>query len=282
MGTTFRSYCKINLGLEIIRRRPDGYHDINTVFYRLNSPFDELVVESADSYSLIVEGSDLAEDDTNLVTRAFQACAATTHLPMPGLSVVLKKQVPFGAGLGGGSADAAKAIQIYSELVSPLSAEQMQLIGRSLGADVPFFLQRERAALASGIGDVLIPTILELPYAILVVKPKDISIPTSQAYARLHLGAERRSTDLLKVLHTPIETWQSSIRNEFEPIAFEMAGALRKLKARLLSLGADFALMSGSGSAFFALFHSSQKAREAFKSVSSDGSLECFFDENGL
>lgn len=271
MSRTYYSYCKINLGLEVLGRRPDGYHDLNTIFYRLDEPFDRFEVDFSDTYSLRVEGGSVSSDDSNLVTRAIRACAEAMGRPMPGLSIRLQKRVPVGAGLGGGSANAATAIKIYSELVASIPSETQFSIAGSLGADVPFFLLESRMALAGGVGDILTPIEFVLSNPIVLVKPLQISINTAEAYRRLDaIGERSNATELVEVLRQPIAEWKYGLRNDFEPIALSIAPQLETLRDDLERSGALFVRMSGSGSAFFAIYSNNSDAEMAVAQLQAD------------
>ncbi len=274
----YRSPCKINLGLEVLSKREDGYHNINTIFYRLDSPSDILKVSSSDGFHLSVNDTSIPTNSSNLITRVIERCSQLKDIPLPGIEITLEKNVPIGAGLGGGSADAAMAIEIFADLVSPLTSKEKFEIARSIGADVPFFLMNSYTAVASGIGDILTPIDFRSSLPIVVVKPKDIVISTFEAYKRLALQT-RIATDLALAIRLPIEQWQYTIFNDFESIAFEMQPSLHQIKHDLYASGASFALMSGSGSAFFGIYSSQEKARKAFEQFGKDSALHSFINE---
>ncbi len=276
---TYCSFCKINLGLEVLRKRDDGYHDINTLFFQLNDPYDIFTVTESDKYELTVSGSSIASDSSNLVTKAFQRCAEFAGVPLPNLKIELQKQVPHGAGLGGGSADAAKAIEIFSELVVELDPMKQMEIAASLGADVPFFLLIHNAAVASGKGDVLDPMTIELENPIVIVKPTDISISTAEAYKALQLE-DRAPTDFLEAIEQPLSNWRTIIMNDFEKPAFNWHSTLKSLKQQLYDNGAGFALMSGSGSSLFGVYPDSVTAEKAIEEFQKDERLEVFLANN--
>lgn len=278
--TTYCSFCKINLGLEVLRKRDDGYHDINTLFFQLNKPYDVLTVTASDSYELVVCDPTIPSDSSNLISKAIQRCSEVTGTSLPKVRIGLQKNVPHGAGLGGGSANAATAIEIFSELVVELSPQVQLEIARSLGADVPFFLQAfYNAAVASGKGDILEPVAIELNYPIVVVKPRDISIPTAEAYKALQLTG-REPTDFLAAIDQPLSCWRSIITNDFEKVAFEKFPALKYLKHQLYNTGAGFALMSGSGSSLFGVYPDSKTAEKAIEEFQKDQSLQAFLANN--
>ena len=275
-ATTYQSFCKINLGLEILRKREDGYHDINTVFYRLNSPYDTILVSESEEYELTISDRSIASDSSNLITKAFSAVAELKGISLPKLKIELEKVVPHGAGLGGGSANAAVAIKIFSDMVSELTESQKFRVASFLGADVAFFLKPSRLALASGKGEILTPSTVSLPYTFLVVKYKEISIPTAEAYRNLSLKNRDTPTDLLSALTSPIGQWKDKIVNDFEPYAFRQYPELSALKQQLYTSGAEFALMSGSGSALFGVYSNNKTAEEAFESLKADRRLQVF------
>ncbi|HYM20517.1 MAG TPA: 4-(cytidine 5'-diphospho)-2-C-methyl-D-erythritol kinase [Candidatus Kapabacteria bacterium] len=279
MAQVFHSHCKINLGLEILRKRPDGYHDINTLFYRLDGISDSLIVSGSAKYELEVRGLNVPADSNNLVTKAIEACARFAHIDVPKLRIVLEKKIPAGAGLGGGSANAAKAIEIFSASANPLSEEEKFCIARSLGADVPFFLMAGKSAVASGIGDILTPVSIILPYTFLIVKPRTISISTTEAYSKLEIPIRDEPTDFALAAERPLPQWRNHIVNDFESVAFKMAPSLRVLKGSLYDHGANFALMSGSGSAFLAVFAKREVADQASDYFTADTTLEVFLSE---
>jgi 4-diphosphocytidyl-2-C-methyl-D-erythritol kinase len=204
--------------------------------------------------------------------KAITLCAEFAGIEMPNLHIHLRKQIPSGAGLGGGSADAAAAIKIFSEHCVKLSQEKMFEIARKLGADVPFFLFHSNAAVAAGVGDKLLPINFHIPYPILIVKMKDIFISTAKAYSMLRIMNREKPTDyieLFKTLKEP-QSWVNIIVNDFEEVAFAMHPLLFSLKRSLYDFDAEFALMSGSGSAFFAIFKDQFMANEAREKLLTD------------
>lgn len=261
----YSSQCKINLGLEILSKRKDGYHNINTVFYKLNEPHDEVIIEEAGSFSFTSTGHNIPNDENNIVVKAFALCAETTGVELPKLHIDLQKNVPSGAGLGGGSANGAAAIQIFSEHCQKLSGKQKFGIAKKLGADVPVFLFHSDAAIAAARGDELSPMSLHLSWPILIIQLKDTFISTAKAYTMLRIKERAKQTDYREVLKTITEPsiWRDVIVNDFEEVAFSLHPILFSLKRSLYDCGAEYALMSGSGSAFFAIFKNQQKASEA-------------------
>ncbi len=272
---TYHSPFKINLGLEILSKRSDGYHDINTIFYRFDEPHDTIVASDSASFEFNSSDHDLPTDERNLVVRAIALCAEYHNDKMPALSIQLEKNIPSGAGLGGGSGNAATAIKIYSELVRSLSPAEQLEIGAKLGADVPFFLINSHAATASGIGNVLEPLDLTLPYQCLIVKPKQLFTSTTESYAGLKISGKKTATDLASILQqSALSLWQEKIVNDFEPLVFQRYPELISIRDQFLQHNALFTLMSGSGSASYGLFadmNEAETAQTAFKKIYPDG-----------
>jgi 4-diphosphocytidyl-2-C-methyl-D-erythritol kinase len=265
MQNIYRSPYKINLGLEVLSKREDGYHNINTVFYKLHEPYDEIIVESGENFLLSSNGENIPNDENNIVAKAIKLCAEFAKTDLPKFHIHLQKNIPSSAGLGGGSGDAATTIKLFSEYCDKLSHEQMFEIAKKLGADVPFFLFHSDAAIASGVGDKLLPISFNIPFPILIVKLKDTFISTAKAYLMLRIKDRDKQTDFHEILTRIKEpkNWQGIISNDFEEVAFALHPALFSLKACLYKYGAEFALMSGSGSAFFAIFLNNEIANDA-------------------
>lgn len=255
---------KINLGLEVLSKRPDGYHELNTLFVRCEQPSDKIVVSASNAYRLTISDPALDAGESNLITKAVTAYSAVTGNPPPLLHLQLEKRIPMGAGLGGGSSNAAQALHIVNDYYDrPLGLASLIKIGAKIGADVPFFVSGVFAAEASGIGEQLVETNLKLPYWILIVKPESVSISTRDAYSRITPSNTQGS--LLATLVSE-QRW-SELHNNFEEAIFPLNPQLPTIKQQLLDLGAIYASMTGSGSALFGLFGdeaTAQKAAEAF------------------
>ena len=250
-------HAKINLGLRILRRRPDGYHDIESCMLPIGWA-DQLTVEIAtgateDSYEIAGLAGELPIE-RNLIYKAVQLLRAHYH-EIPPLRLKLEKRIPSEAGLGGGSADAAYTLLAVNELCHlGLSTAQLETLAGELGSDCPFFIQ-SRPVLVTGRGEVLTP--LTMPSALLskwllVVKPP-IGMSTAEAYRQVtrHPEAEGK---LAALLERPIGEWRELIVNDFEPVVFAHYPELAALRDRLYRYGALYAAMSGSGTALFALF----------------------------
>ena len=254
--------AKINIGLNILRRRPDRYHDIETVFYPLAGCCDILETVPSGAYSLQLSGIGMqCPTEDNLVTKAYRLLAADFTLPP--MQVYLHKQIPFGAGLGGGSADAAFLLKSLNESCSlGLDTGQLQAYAARLGADCSFFIRNE-AVFATGRGDVFSDIRLSLQgYWLVLVKP-DIFVSTPEAYA----GVTPRLPEhpLPELLKQPIETWKDTVVNDFEPSVFAAHPLIGHIKQQLYEAGALYASMSGSGSSVYGLFREETGLKEAFK-----------------
>ena len=244
--------AKINIGLNILQKRADGYHDIETLFYPVGlKDALEYVENGSGRVSLTCSGMvpDIPTGQ-NIVVKAYRLLQEERALP--GLDIHLHKAIPSGAGLGGGSADAAfflKSLNEHFEL--GLSGAKLSLLAGKLGADCSFFLVN-RPAIATGTGEILTPSDLSLSgYYLLLVKPS-FGIDTKEAYAGVRPEAYPYSFS--DILHGGIRHWKEKIRNGFEKSLFLEYPELHELKKRFYGEGAEYASMSGSGSSVYALF----------------------------
>lgn len=242
--------CKINLGLHVTAKRPDGYHDLETCFFPVGWQ-DVLEILPAEHLSFRCSGIAIPGDNTdNLCLKAYHLLAADYTLPPA--EIILHKAIPIGAGLGGGSADASftlKALNDRFELGA--SPEQLEAYALQLGSDCPFFI-RNKPVIARGRGEIFEPVTLELPgYYFLLVNP-GFHVSTGQAYAGVKPKAPARA--LSEVLAQPISTWREELVNDFEASVFSAFPAIAEWKERLYSMGAAYACMSGSGATVFGIF----------------------------
>lgn len=247
------SPAKINLGLYILRTRPDGYHDILTVFHRV-ALADTVTLEPAAGIVVRSSTPGVPENEENICHRAAAALRAAVGTTA-GVQITLEKRIPVGGGLGGGSSNAAAVLMNLPALWDVyIPDEAIRTIGASLGADVPFFLQ-ERSALATGRGDVLDPFDLRIPYTILVCSP-GIMVSTAWAYGSVTPRDEPDldlRTLLLHGFRQPA-LLRRMLRNDFEKAVFAAHPLIGELKEHLLRSGAVYAAMSGSGSSVYGLF----------------------------
>jgi 4-diphosphocytidyl-2-C-methyl-D-erythritol kinase len=245
-------FGKINLGLHIIGKRTDGFHNIETVFYPLKNTTDVLEIVPSEQfdfqcYGLSIEG----EKEDNLVVKAYNLMQKTYQLPL--VSISLLKKIPTGAGLGGGSSDAAATLVLLNELFYlHLDNETLRTHAATLGSDCPFFIEG-MPAFACGRGENLTPCPCpELENKHIVVVNPDIHISTAEAYA--HCQPAQPKMDLQEIMQKPISSWKSLLKNDFEKTLFPLYPRLAEIKEHLYQQGALYASLSGSGSALFGIF----------------------------
>ncbi|MBR3551112.1 MAG: 4-(cytidine 5'-diphospho)-2-C-methyl-D-erythritol kinase [Bacteroidales bacterium] len=244
--------AKINLGLQIVRKREDGYHDLQTVFYPTDFYHDIMSLTPCSSeFEFELESEeDLGPSDNNLCVKAFRMLQQDYGIE--GVHLYLEKGIPTGAGLGGGSADAAFTLKILVNAFQlPVTEEQMLRYALQLGSDVPFFLYNQ-PMYATGRGEVMTPIDLDLSaYRLKIVKP-DIHVSTKEAYAGI--TPKESNIFLPNVLQQNVSTWKDVVVNDFEESVFAKHPELREIKEAFYRDGALYASMSGSGSAIFGLF----------------------------
>lgn len=242
--------AKINLGLYLTEKRADGYHNLQTVFYPIKLR-DVVELVDAPITSCLIKGIDIPGNaDDNICLKAFRALQADFDLPHQ--QIVLLKNIPVGAGLGGGSADAAFLIKLVNDKFElGLSVAQMQDYARVLGADCAFFIAN-KPAYAFAKGDEFEAIEVDLSaYFMVLVKP-NIHVSTAEAYADVNV--KMPENDLRETIKLPINEWKNLIKNDFESSVFKKYPEIDVIKTQLYNAGATFALMSGSGSSVFALF----------------------------
>jgi 4-diphosphocytidyl-2-C-methyl-D-erythritol kinase len=250
--------AKINLGLHVVSKRNDGYHNLETVFYPIGI---HDVVEISDSdhtqfeqFGVNIPGS----QHDNLCMRAFKALDADFNLPPQ--RIILLKNIPVGAGLGGGSADAAFLVKLLNDKFRlGLSNEQMEDYVRPLGADCAFFI-KNKPVFAHGKGDEFTPLELDLSkYYFVLVKP-EVHVSTADAYRGIIPAVP--STSLKDLIHLPLKDWKRNIVNDFEATVFSKYPQIREVKDQLYAKGAIYAAMSGSGSSVFGIFEIATSLKE--------------------
>lgn len=264
--------AKINLGLNVVAERQDGYHDIETVFYpapltdALEIKYMSDEFPSKVSCDLKVTGNAVACDEqSNLVVKAYELLA--TDYSLPRIHAHLFKRIPSQAGLGGGSSDGAFMIRLLDERFRlNIGIAEMERYAARLGSDCAFFITAE-PMFATGRGEILEPA--DGPrgnlqgYYIALVKP-DIAVSTAEAYRQIVCHKPQKSCR--EVVRQPIDTWRNDLSNDFEKPVFKAHSEIADIKQRLYDMGAAYAQMSGSGSAVFGIFRSEpQGVAEAFK-----------------
>ncbi|MBK3516971.1 4-(cytidine 5'-diphospho)-2-C-methyl-D-erythritol kinase [Carboxylicivirga marina] len=246
--------AKINIGLNVVEKRPDGYHNLETVFYPI--PLTEIletVVNIEDEQSFTFSNSGIKVDalpEDNICIKALNIIKK--NYDVPPVKIHLHKAIPFGAGLGGGSADGAFMLNLINkEFELGISNEELHNMAAQLGADCAFFINN-KPAYATGIGDILQPVNLDLSgYHIALIKPPT-HVSTPEAYSGVNpKSSENSLVDLIKL---PLEQWKHHIKNDFEKSVFKNHPEIGRIKMELYEAGAAYASMSGSGSSVFGLF----------------------------
>ena len=250
--------AKINLGLNVVEKRPDGYHNLQTVFYPvpikdalevqvMNEAFPSDYDCDLKVTNITIEG----DEQRNLVVRAYQLLKQDFPT-LPRIHTHLWKGIPTQAGMGGGSSDCAYMLLLLNQQFHlGLTDEQLMQYAAKLGADCAFFIL-SRPCYAEGIGEKLQPIDLSLSgYYIAVVRP-DIPVPTKEAFSRIH--PHYPAQNCREMVKQPVETWRDTLINDFEESVFALHPEIGAIKQQLYDMGATYAAMSGSGSALFGLF----------------------------
>ncbi len=258
---TVPSFAKINLGLYVLGRRADGYHEIATVFQQIGLA-DELEVRVRPSRKpavrIEVEPPILPADSRNLARRAAEQYLRESGVACS-VEINLKKIIPMGAGLGGGSSNAAAVLLALDRLLGrPLQWPRLQKLALHLGADVPFFLEGG-TALAEGIGDILtpLPEVLSQHWIVVVAPPVHISTRWAYESLKIRLTTFKKKINLSRFFleGEGLPRWREELQNDFERVVFPAFPVLREIKHVLYEKGADYASLTGSGSAVYAIFH---------------------------
>ncbi len=251
--------CKINIGLDVLRRRADGYHDLETVMYPVRGLCDELEIDRIEGEEVQFAVCGMKVDcpaEENLCVKAWRRMRECYGIG--GVRIALHKRIPFGAGLGGGSSDATAVLCAVDRLYGlQLREEELISHAAALGSDTAFFV-RSTPQLCTGRGEVMQPCAIDLAgYTLVLVKP-DEGVSTREAYAGVRPAVP--AVRLLERLAQPVERWQGSVKNDFEPSVFAAHPVIGKIKEWLIDAGAVYASMSGSGSAVYGLFRTEQDA----------------------
>ena len=258
--------CKINLGLHVVLKRDDGYHDIETVFYPvpLQDALEAVQNKESEKKNFQFSTSGLTihgKNEDNLCIKAYQLLKKD----FPQLSSIklhLHKTIPTGTGLGGGSADGAFTLKLLNQKFDlRLSTEQLLNYVRQLGSDCPFFVLN-KPCYATGRGEVLETIQLDLSaYKLIIVNP-GIHVSTAEAFSLITPALPSRS--IKKIIHQPVESWKSGLKNDFEEPVFKKYPEIKQIKDDLYKAGAFYASMTGSGSAIYGIFEKNIKMNLVF------------------
>ena len=243
--------AKVNLGLNILFKREDGYHEIESCM--IPTPFtDILEITEADEFEFLQTGLAIPGNlDTNLCVKAYQLIKQ--KFAIPNVRIHLRKQIPMGAGLGGGSADAAYVLKGLSDLFKlNVSISELENLSAQLGSDCAFFIQN-KPQIARGRGEILSEINIDLKGKYLILLNPRIHIGTKEAYDGVQPRAASKSIE--EILLGSVDTWQSELLNQFEQSIFPKYPLIKELKDSLIQLGAVYASMSGSGSSVFGIYN---------------------------
>ena len=252
-----KANCKINIGLDVLRRRADGFHDLSTVMVPVKGLYDVLTIEQAEESSLSIVGIEVDCDaEQNICMKALRLMQQRYGIGEA--SITLDKRIPFGAGLGGGSADGTAVILALND-ISSLGLDEATLISLAaeLGSDTAFFV-RNTPQLCEGRGEIMTPIELDLAgYWLVLIKP-DANVSTREAYAGVVPAIPE--LPLTERLQKPIAEWQGCVKNDFEKSVFAAHPIIADFKQKMIDAGATYASMSGSGSTVFGLFQNKEQA----------------------
>jgi len=238
--------AKINIGLNVLEERADGYHEISSVFYPVKELVDILEIIPGEDFSFSSSGIAIP-GNSNICTKAYDLLKA--DFGIENVQIHLHKQIPIGAGLGGGSADGAFTVKALNELFDlKLSNTELEKYALQLGADCPFFIENTQKYV-TGKGEKMNEIDLDLSaYELKFIFP-ELHISTAEAYGGVIL--KHPETNLLDLMSKPIENWKGEVKNDFEISAFEKYPELEKMKEKLYADGAIYASMTGSGSVLY-------------------------------
>lgn len=279
--------AKVNLGLHVLRKREDGYHDIETIFLAVPW-YDVLRASPAASFVFTCSDSELPVDNSNLCVKAARllmdhvAQRQPEKAELPGVALHLEKNIPYGAGLGGGSSDAANTLLLLNEYWGlDLDRQQLHSIAAALGSDVPFFLE-DTPAYAEGRGEVLVPltsfseghasesSAYSFPFEMVLAVPP-VHVATAAAYRGVTPNDKNRPDLKALVRSNNLDIWRKELVNDFESSVFGSYPLVGEVKAKMEAAGAEYTAMSGSGSAVFGVFVSQTVADNAVQKLDIPG-----------
>jgi len=250
---------KINIGLQITDKRPDGFHNLETIFYPIGLK-DALEIVESKKFHFRTNRPEMGSFEDNLVVKAYRLLKKDYNIPP--VDIYLYKNIPTGAGLGGGSSDASHTIIMLDKLFSlNINTEKKKEYALSLGSDCPFFIEN-KPVFATGRGEITEKISLSLNNYFMVLVLPNVSVSTKEAYSNISVKKEKKP--LKKLIQFPVEKWKGEIINQFEEYVFNKYPEVAKIKQTLYNQGACFALMSGSGSSVYGIFEKEQKNIESW------------------
>ncbi len=242
---------KINIGLYVTQKREDGFHNLETIFYPVDNKKDKIEISlSGKGYTEVILLSGLPVDtENNICLKAYNVLKRDFELPE--VEIRLTKNIPMGAGLGGGSSDAAFTLKMLNDMAGlRLCADDLKKYAALLGSDVPFFIEN-KPVIAGGRGEIMEAVDIDLSSKIITIVKPGIFISTAEAYSLIKPSMPDIS--LREAISLPVEEWKETIRNDFEKPIFNQYPFLKTLKEELYTLGADYVSLTGSGSAIYAI-----------------------------
>lgn len=258
--------CKINIGLHILSKRNDGFHSIETIFHPVHwTDILEIIPNDLSAQKVDFKSTGIrlfGPKEKNLCLRAYDLLAGKFELAP--VKIHLHKVLPVGAGLGGGSSDAASTLMLLNKINKlGLSESDLESLAENLGSDCSFFI-RNKTVLASGKGEILEPITLKLKnYFLVIVKPR-VHVNTTEAYS--FVKPFKRKSSLADLSQQPISEWKNIIYNDFEQSIFEKYPGIKNIKNKMYKLGAVYASMSGSGSSVYGIFEQEKNLNAYFRS----------------
>ncbi|CUS82237.1 4-diphosphocytidyl-2-C-methyl-D-erythritol kinase [Candidatus Kryptonium thompsonii] len=268
---------KINIGLRVWRKREDGYHDIETVFHEVKL-FDEIEMEISDEIEFETNSNEIPRGFENLCLKAVRIFFESFGIHS-GVRIYLKKRIPVGAGLGGGSSNSAAVLKGLNILFGVGADDDLlSELGSLIGSDVPFFI-KGGTAYATGRGEIIEPIEVKVPYKIVIVYP-NVKVSTSWVYGNLNLRSHDGEESLKKIVVENIDKpdkLRELVKNDLEDVVFRYHPIVADVKEKLYEIGAVFSLMSGSGSAVFGFFEKVGEKEKILNAFSSK--FSCYFIE---
>ncbi len=262
--------AKINIGLNIVEKRNDGFHNLETIFYPITDMFDRIFIKHSESFEFICDNESISDPADNLIVKAKNLLEETTGKTI-NATIKLKKVIPMGAGLGGGSSDAAAVLISLNDMFRlNLKYDKLLELALSLGSDVPFFL-RAKPSIGKSRGEILKMIPLDIESPILLVNP-GIHISTKEAFGNITPKKSPTDYEALDYGENGVKVTMFSefFKNDFEEYVFSVYPEIKEIKETMLNCGADFSLMSGTGSTVYGIFPDLESAQKAYNNMNED------------
>jgi len=253
--------AKINIGLKVLSKREDGFHNLSTLFYPINDLYDTLIFEKSNHFSFLCDAENIPKDDSNLIVKAKNILEIETNKKI-NVQIKLIKRIPTEAGLGGGSSDAATTLISLNEMFSlGLNYEKLITLSLKLGSDVPLFI-KPKPSIGKSRGEILEPIELEIQEPILIVNPK-IKVSTKEAFSEIQpFNSEIDYQSLISNGKIDYQLLKEKVTNDFEKNIFSHYPEIKNIKNIMLENGALFSLMTGTGSTVFGIFNNVEEAEK--------------------